>query len=210
MGDAQVDVVDDGGQRVEIAAVGAHQDGIALAGLVDVLRAARAVVPAHVLAMEQEAPVRSAPFGLESAAVGLGEREGRPVVDWRQMALLLALALEIEFLRRLVAGIETFVRLERLDRRRIKRVALGLAGALIPHEAEPAQIRLDAGGEFGGGTLAVGVVEAQHEGATLLAREEPVGEGDVDVADMQPAGRARREADADRHPQPPRKALVMG
>jgi len=210
MGDAQVDIIDDGWQRVEIAAVGAHQDGIALARLVDVLRAAREVVPTHVLAMEQEAPMRPAAFGLEPAAVSLGQRESRPVVDRRQMPLLLALALEVEFLRRLVAGIETFVRLERLDRRGIERVALGLAGALIPHKAEPAQVRLDAGREFGGRALAVGVVEAQHEDATLLAREEPVGEGDVDVADMQPAGRARREADADPHPQPPRKALVMG
>ena len=51
VGDAELDVVDDRRQRVEIAAVRAHEDGIALAGLVDMLGAAHEIVPAHVLVL---------------------------------------------------------------------------------------------------------------------------------------------------------------
>ncbi len=54
---------------------------------------------------------------------------------------------------------------------------------------------LDGAGEFLARALLVGVVEAQHETAAGLAREEEIDDGSAGIAEMQPPGRARREAD---------------
>ena len=63
--DAEVDVVDHRGEAVEVGAVGAHQHRIALARLVDMLRPAHQVRPAHLLGRELEAPMRPAALALE-------------------------------------------------------------------------------------------------------------------------------------------------
>ena len=47
--------------------------------------------------------------------------------------------------------------------------------------------------------LGVGVVDPQHERATVLVGEGAVGDGTERVAEVERAGRARREADANRH-----------
>ncbi len=104
--DREVDVVDHRRQGVEIAAVGADQDRIALACLVDMLGAAHQVDPGDGLALEQEAPVRPAALALEAGALGRRQRQRGPVIDRRLAALQLALALQRQLLRGLVAGIE--------------------------------------------------------------------------------------------------------
>src|SRR5690606_18213680 len=43
----------------------------------------------------------------------------------------------------------------------------------------------------------VGVLDAEHEGATVLARERPVVEGGAGQADVRAAGRGRRHPHAD-------------
>ena len=65
MRDAGLDVVDDGGEGVEIGAVFADQDRIGEAGRVDALRPAHEVFPLDALAREFETPVRLAAFCLE-------------------------------------------------------------------------------------------------------------------------------------------------
>src|SRR5262249_2530014 len=127
------------------------------------------------------------------------ELEGGAIVDRRQVALQLAPALQLQLLRRLVAGIEPAGRLQLRHGGVVGGEAIGLAHLLLPLQAQPAQVFLDAGGELGHTAVAIGVVEAEDEGAALLAREQPVGERNVDVADMQPTRRARRKADADGH-----------
>src|SRR5439155_25087688 len=78
--------------------------------------------------------------------------------------------------------------------------AVELEGDLaVPVEPEPAQRLLDLSGRLGDLAARVGVLDPQVELATLVAREEPVEERGVDTADVQEAGRARREADADTH-----------
>ena len=59
MSDAEVDVVDDARQRIEIAAVGADQHRVRQRGCVDMLLAADEIVPHHVARLELEAPMGS-------------------------------------------------------------------------------------------------------------------------------------------------------
>ena len=92
-------------------------------------------------------------------------------------------------------------------RRRRARAAAASACALgsfalpdrpfVPADPEPLEIgenRLLAAGDD---ALRVGVVDAQHERATVLVGECAVGDGAERVAEVERAGRARREADAD-------------
>ena len=66
-------------------------------------------------------------------------------------------------------------------------------------EAEPAQRLLDLLRGKSDLTTRVRVLDPQVELATLVAREQPVEERRVHVADVQEAGRARGHADADAH-----------
>jgi hypothetical protein len=83
VGDGEGDVVDHRGEAVELAAVGAHQHGIALARLVDVLGSAHQIVPAHFLGGELEAPMRPTAFSLQTGAVGIAKLEGSAVINRR-------------------------------------------------------------------------------------------------------------------------------
>ncbi len=47
--------------------------------------------------------------------------------------------------------------------------------------------------------LAIGIVDPQQEMTAVPAREQPVDQRRADVADVLQPGRARREADLDRH-----------
>src|SRR6185295_18916875 len=67
-------------------------------------------------------------------------------------------------------------------------------GSLVPREAEPLEALEDRADGFGRRALAVRVLDAQHEPATVMAREEEVEERRAGAADVQIAGRARREA----------------
>ena len=106
MGDAEIDIVDDGRQRVEIAAIVADQHRVGQRGGIDMLLAAHEIVPDDVARLELEAPMGLAPFGLELRAVFLGQLQGGAVVDRRPPARELPLALELELVRRLIGGIE--------------------------------------------------------------------------------------------------------
>ena len=197
-GDGEVDVVHHRGQAVEIAAVGADQHGIALARLVDMLgprtRSVQALRPPESLKRQWG---RLALASRRARSPAEGERGA--VVDRRRAALELELALEGEFLRRLVAGIEPPARLQPLGRLGIALQAIRLARHLVPGKAQPAEIRLDALGEGGGRALAIRIVEAQQEPAAGALGIKPVGERDIGIAGMEPARRARREADASAH-----------
>jgi hypothetical protein len=110
-------------------------------------------------------------------------------------ALLRELALEIELLRALEAGIKQARGLEALRRRRIAREPRRLCLELVPIEAKPLEIRLDPRREVVPRALAVGVVEPQQEPPAALAREEPVHQRRARIPEMQPPGGTGREAD---------------
>ena len=64
---------------------------------------------------------------------------------------------------------------------------------------------------FRRGTAGIGIVQPQQETAAMLAGIEPVQQGGTRIADMQPAGGARRETNGNgTHLDISRKALVIG
>ena len=69
-------------------------------------------------------------------------------------------------------------------------------GALVPVKAEPFHGVDDDAHVLFGGTLGVGVLDAQDEVAALSAGESPVEDRGAGAADVEAAGRRRREADA--------------
>ncbi len=94
-----------------------------------------------------------------------------------------------------------------MERRLVGVGALGLEvgaagsahlGALVPIKAHPLQGAQNDLGVLLGGTLGIGVLDAQHEGAAHGAGEGPVVNGRAGAADVQLARRRRREANAHR------------
>src|SRR5207302_7358681 len=70
---------------------------------------------------------------------------------------------------------------------------------LVPIHPEPAQILELLLERLLGRALAIGVVDAQDEGPAAMAREKPGEQPRSNVADMQRAGRTRRETRTNRH-----------
>jgi len=73
MGDAEVDIVTDRGERVEKLAVGADQNRVGHRGGVDRERAEDAVGPLDALVVEQEAPHAVAALGAQLVLLGVGK-----------------------------------------------------------------------------------------------------------------------------------------
>src|SRR5262249_28081885 len=142
---------------------------------------------------------RAAAFGFELLSLRIIQFQSRAIVDGRQSAGELALALAVELILGLVAGIEAPFLLQQLSGRLIARHARGLAFLTLPDQPEPAQVLANALGESFRRSLHVRVVEPQPERAAVLSRKQPVENSRADVADVQAPRGARREADGDRH-----------
>ncbi len=67
----------------------------------------------------------------------------------------------------------------------------------VPAEAKPPDVIEDGVLRRAGGTLRVGVLDAEHERATVPTREQPVEQRRARVADVQLARRTGREPDAE-------------
>jgi hypothetical protein len=143
--------------------------------------------------------VRAPPFCSEGRALVLRQLQAAAVVDRRQAERELALALAVELVLGLVAGVEPPAALQLLGKRRIALQARRLALLQRPRKPEPPHILANAFGEGFRRPLDVGVIEAQHESTALRFREQPVEERRPHVADVQTTGGARREANRDRH-----------
>src|SRR5262245_18075936 len=72
-------------------------------------------------------------------------------------------------------------------------------GTFVPREAEPPQPVQDRRQRLARGARGVGVLDAQHEDATLSTREEVIVEGGADASDVEVPGGARGEANANAH-----------
>ena len=98
------EIVDRAGEHVEPAAVGAADDRIGQLGGIELLRPADAVVPADGFAVvELEPPVRGDALGL-LGALRVAQFQRAAIVDRRQTPPEADLALQLEFLLRLVTG----------------------------------------------------------------------------------------------------------
>src|SRR5204862_2287288 len=69
----------------------------------------------------------------------------------------------------------------------------------VPGQVEPAERLLDLVDGLSDLPARVRVLDPEPELAALVAREEPVEKRGVNRPDVQPAGRARRDADSDAH-----------
>src|SRR5262245_15561619 len=67
---------------------------------------------------------------------------------------------------------------------------------LVPVQAEPPQVPDDRRLRFTCRSLGVGVLDAEHEGAAVAARQQPVEERGARVADVEHPGRTRCESDS--------------
>ena len=158
-------------------------------------RTAHEVGPLDDAVIEQETPVRPATLGLKRRALLLAQRERRAVVDRRQPARGLSLAPPIEFVLGLVAGVEPAGGLERFDRGVVQREALRLPHLEVGDDAEPCEVAADRLDMLLLRARNVGVVEAQDEPAAVPAGEQRVEQRRPRIADVEPAGRRRGEAD---------------
>ena len=88
--------------------------------------------------------MRPPAFCFQLRPIPVGERKRRPVIDGRQAAPGLRLALHLQLFRRFITGIEQPFRLQFFRRLVIFGHAVRLAVEDVMDEAEPAQIFHDA------------------------------------------------------------------
>ena len=138
VGHAHFEVVDSARQHIEPRAVGAAYHGVGQLCGVEFLLPAHAVLPHdRRVVIELEAPVRRDSVGFLCRAIFLAQGQGRAVIDGRQSAAELDLALQLQLLRGFVAGVDAAIRLQGLERRLVMRKPLGLTLLSIGLEAEP-------------------------------------------------------------------------
>ena len=73
-------------------------------------------------------------------------------------------------------------------------------GTFIPIETQPAKSSQDGLGMLRVGSVAVGILDAEDEHASMVPREQPVEEGGAGAADMEVARGRGSEPSAYRHP----------
>ena len=205
VGDPHQRVVDRVHQRVERVTVGAHDREVGdVLGLEGDLAADQVVEDDRAVG-DPDAHDVGASLRLEGQALLGGEAAAVAVVPLDLGAGGLAARLD------LLVGAEAVVRRSGLAQLRddvaVDVEPLGLlvgaelaahAGALVVVDAEPGQRVDDRGVALGGVAREVGVLDAQHQRAAVVARERPVEQGRPHVADVQVACRRGWEPDADR------------
>ena len=193
--DTHVEIVDRAGQHVEPAAIGTADDRIGQLRGVEFLRAAHAIVPGNRRSViELETPVRGDARGLLGGTLGCAQFERPAIVDRRQPASETDLALELELLLRLVAGIDPLRLAQRRKGAFVQREPLRLAGLAIGLETQPCEIGADRLDIVLAAALGIGIVDTQQETPAALLGEHPVVQRSADIADMEPPGGRRGEA----------------
>ena len=73
-------------------------------------------------------------------------------------------------------------------------------GTFIPIETQPAKSPQYGLGMLGVGSVAIGILDAENEYASVVPREQPVEESGAGAADVKVSRGRRSEASAYRHP----------
>ncbi len=200
MGDAEFDVVDHRGQRVEIGSVLPPQDRIGERAAIDVALAAHHVGPADGSRIEAKTPVRLAAGGLERGALVVGQAQGGAVVDRRAAERLLALAAAVELLRRLIGRVEPAQRLEFFGGGVVKGHPLRLAADEIGLERRARRDPPRSSAAYSGFERSTSVSSKRRMNVPpVAAGEQPVEQSRAGVSDVNAPGRRGRKTD-DRRP----------
>ena len=212
VGDIHGHVIDHDHEVIQRRAVRASDDEIAAQlGGVDADVPSDQVVELDDTLAHAEADDRLATFGAPGLTLGLGERGTAAAVAGE---LRVGLLVGGTLLGRAEAGVGLVLGQQALDglactgrhaptggtdRRRRRQTVSATSGPSShsrPSQCKPVE---DVLLEFDAGTGLVGVLEAQHEGATRLAREQVVEQRGPGRADMEWAGGAGRDAAPRRH-----------
>jgi nondiscriminating glutamyl-tRNA synthetase len=213
VGDLHRRVVDDDREVIERRAVGADDDEVA-AEVADIELdvAAHDVVERDDALGDPEAEGATATLRLALAAFVRRQMRAATDVARRLLRRLLGLAVGVELLGRAVAGVGEIVGEQALGGGRVRRQPLHLAvrgvraasgfaghlGAFVPIESQPVEPIEDVLLERDGAAGLVGVLEAEDERATDVARVEVVEKRGPRGPDVERPGRAWCDADADR------------
>ena len=138
--------------------------------------------------------MRLTPFRFIGSNLLCGQVERRAIIDRRLSATELDLALEVEFLRRLIGRIDPSIRLQLRKMFPITVKTRRLPLLFIGCQPEPCQIGPDRFDIFFLRPLGIGIIEPQQKCATLFLREHPVVERSADIADMKVARGRRSKA----------------
>ena len=153
----------------------------------------------HRVVVELEAPVRLHAVRFQSRARGVGQRQRGAIIDGWQPAPQQDLALQLQFLRRFIGGIDAPRGDQIGESRFIDREARRLAFLAIGRHPQPVEIAADRLDEPLLASLGIGIVDAQHETAAVLLCPQPVVQRRANVADVQPAGRRGGETGKNAH-----------
>ncbi len=184
VGDAEINVIDHRGQRIEVGAILAHQYRIGHRGKIHRLRAADQIVPMHLSTLgvkrigieiwQQETPMGLAPLRLEGCFLFVRELQALAAINGWQATREAKLTTTLQLIRRFVAGIKQPGLLQLFDRPAVDIETFRLILHAIRFDAQPIKIDCNCLRILVPGAFNISVVIAQNELAAILLREEPV------------------------------------
>ena len=196
VGDVHVQVVDDDPEVVGRHAVAAGDDEVVELAVVE-----RHGAPHQVF--EDDLPFRRVPEpddGLDPGRRCLGPAAAPPVVAGFFATRALPGPHRLELFPAAIAVVRLAVAQQALDVLLVERQPIGLEeGTFVGVEPQPSEPVHDRIVRRPRRTLAVGVLDPEHERAAPTACEKPVEQGGAGAADVKEPGRAGRESGADVH-----------
>ena len=151
------------------------------------MRTADQIGPFDPFAGEFEAPVRAASFGFQLRLVIIAQSQSRAVIDGRASTRQRDLALAVQFVCRLVAGIEQAHLAQLVCGGVIFGEPVRLAEAVVPGQAQQGKVGADAVLIFLCRAFCIGVINAQNELSLLPLGEQPVDQRRAHIANVQAA-----------------------
>jgi hypothetical protein len=205
VGDAHEGVVQRVGERVERGAVAAGEHEVGHGARLERDSAPDVVVERDVAVGHPQAEHRRPPLGAERRPLLLGEVSVGVVVAELRVAARGPVS-GLDLLGRRVGLVHLACLHEQAERVAVRVTSLALPvgpvrasdlWALVPVEAEPAQHVEQSLVGLDGVAAGVGVLDAEDEGAAVVAGVRPVEQGGADQSDVRGARRRRAEADPD-------------